>query len=142
LDVLTRAKKARVKKRAEIYFARMPVAHLVVEERIEGRDRILSLRGLADIRCISTVQSFLMKYGKEDIRLLLIDLSATEFINSPVWAAITLYACKKDHGSAVAIIGMPQRIRGSFEMMGLHKELQTFPTAEVARKELGLPAEQ
>jgi anti-anti-sigma regulatory factor len=120
----------------------MPLAQLVVEERIEGRDRILSLRGSADIRCISTVQSFLLRYGKEHIRLLLIDLSATEFINSPVWAAITLYACKKSHGAVVAIVGMPQRIRGSFEMMGLHKELQTFPTAEVARKQLGLPAEQ
>ena len=126
-----------------MFFSTMPpLAQLVVEESIEGRDRILSLRGFADIRCISTVQKFLLRYAKEDIRLLLIDLSATEFINSPVWAAITLYAYKKSHGSAVAIVGMPQRIRGSFEMMGLHKELQTFPTAEVARQTLGLPAEQ
>jgi anti-anti-sigma regulatory factor len=82
------------------------------------------------------VQELLARYGREEIRLLLIDLSQTEFINSPVWAVITLYARKRRNQSKVAIVGMSERIKGSFEMMGLQKELLTFVDVETARKEL------
>jgi anti-anti-sigma factor len=78
----------------------------------------------------------LSRYSKEDIRLLVIDLSRTDFINSPVWAVITLYARKRRNEARVAIVGMSQRIKGSFEMMGLQKELQTFADVEMARREL------
>ena len=83
-----------------------------------------------------TVQELLSRYGREEIRLLLIDLSETDFINSPVWAVITLYARKRRNQTRVAIIGMSERIKGSFEMMGLQKELQTFADVETARREL------
>jgi anti-anti-sigma factor len=82
------------------------------------------------------VQELLSRYSKEDIRLLLIDLSGTDFINSPVWAVITLYARKRRNETRVAIVGMSQRIKGSFEMMGLQKELETFADIETARQEL------
>jgi anti-anti-sigma factor len=111
-------------------------AQLRIDEKIEGQDRILSLQGSADILAMPAVQELLSRYGKEDIRLLLIDLSGTEFINSPVWAVITLFARKRRNESRVAIVGMSQRIKGSFEMMGLQKELQTFPDLETARREL------
>ena len=107
-----------------------------IDERIEGRDRILSLKGSADILAMPAVQGFLSRYGKEDIRLLLIDLSETEFINSPVWAVITLFARKRQNDCRVAIVGMSSRIRGSFEMMGLQKELPAFLDIEDARGEL------
>ncbi|MBV9491595.1 MAG: STAS domain-containing protein [Verrucomicrobia bacterium] len=115
---------------------------LTVEERREGRDRILKLQGTADILCLPELQDLFARLRREDVRLLAIDLSATEFINSPVWAVITLYA-RKPNGAAtpVAIIGMPDRIRGSFEMMGLQRELRTYPTLEAARRDLGVPAE-
>ena len=82
------------------------------------------------------VQQLLSRYSKEGVRLLLIDLSETEFINSPVWAVITLFARKRRGESKVAIVGMSERIKGSFEMMGLQKELQTFADIEAARREL------
>ena len=82
------------------------------------------------------VQELLSRYSKEDIRLLLIDLSGTDFINSPVWAVITLYARKRRNETRVAIVGMSKRIKGSFEMMGLQNELQTFADVETARREL------
>ncbi|HEV3211542.1 MAG TPA: STAS domain-containing protein [Chthoniobacterales bacterium] len=111
-------------------------AQLRIDEKVEGRDRILSFKGSADILAMSAVQGFLNRYGKEDIRLLLIDLSETEFINSPVWAVITLFARRRQNECRVAIIGMSARIRGSFEMMGLQKELPAFVDIEAARREL------
>ena len=111
-------------------------AQLKIDEKIDGRDRILSLQGSADILSMPAVQELLSRYSKEDIRLLLIDLSGTIFINSPVWAVITLYARKRRNETRVAIVGMSQRIKGSFEMMGLQKELQTFADIETARQEL------
>ena len=80
------------------------------------------------------VQALLSRYGREEIRLLLVDLSETEFINSPVWAVITLYARKRRNDSKVAIVGMSERIKGSFEMMGLQKELLAFADVETARQ--------
>ena len=111
-------------------------AQLKIDEKIEGRDRILSFHGSADILSMPAVQVLLLRYSKEDIRLLLIDLSGTDFINSPVWAVITLYARKRRNETRVAIVGMSQRIKGSFEMMGLQKELETFADVETARREL------
>jgi anti-anti-sigma factor len=111
-------------------------AQLRIDEKIEGRDRILSFKGSADILAMPAVQGFLNRYSKEDIRLLLIDLSETEFINSPVWAVITLFARKRQNECRVAIVGMSSRIRGSFEMMGLQKELPAFVDIEAARGEL------
>ena len=111
-------------------------AQLKIDEKIDGRVRILSFQGSADILSMPAVQELLLRYSKEDIRLLLIDLSGTDFINSPVWAVITLYARKRRNETRVAIVGMSQRITGSFEMMGLQKELQTFADIETARQEL------
>jgi anti-anti-sigma factor len=111
-------------------------AQLRIDEKIEGRYRILSFRGSADILAMPALQGYLTRYGKEDIRLLLIDLSETEFINSPVWAVITLFARKRQNECRVAIVGMSARIRGSFEMMGLQKELPSFANIEAARGEL------
>jgi anti-anti-sigma factor len=119
-----------------------PLGQLIIEEKIEGPDRVLGFRGSADILSMPLIQEQLNRYRKNKIRLLLIDLSATEFINSPVWAVITLFARNKDNSTRVAIVGMSQRIRGSFEMMGLDRELKTYETAEMARQDLGLPVEQ
>jgi anti-anti-sigma factor len=113
-----------------------PAARLRINEKAEGQDRILSLQGSADILSMPAVQELLSRYGREEIRLLLIDLSETEFINSPVWAVITLFARKRRSQCRVAIIGMSERIKGSFEMMGLQKELLTFADLETARREL------
>lgn len=109
---------------------------LKISEKIEGKDRILCLKGSADILSMPAVQELLSRYSKEGVRLLLIDLSETEFINSPVWAVITLFARKRRGESKVAVVGMSERIKGSFEMMGLQKELQTFADIEAARREL------
>jgi anti-anti-sigma factor len=111
-------------------------AQLRIDEKVEGRDRILSFKGSADILAMTAVQGILSRYVKEDIRLLLIDLSETEFINSPVWAVITLFARKRQNECRVAIVGMSARIRGSFEMMGLQKELAAFVDIAAARGEL------
>jgi anti-anti-sigma factor len=111
-------------------------AQLRIGEKVEGQDRILSFQGSADILAMPAVQELLARYSREEIRLLLIDLTQTEFINSPVWAVITLYARKRRNQSKVAIVGMSERIKGSFEMMGLQKELLTFADLETARKEL------
>src|SRR5260370_518862 len=113
-------------------------ARLTIEEKGEGQDRVLSLRGSADILSMPTMQDLLNRYRKEKIRLVVIDLSATEFINSPVWAVITLYARKKSDESRLAIVGMSERIKGSFEMLGLHRRLQTYDSPELARAQLGL----
>jgi anti-anti-sigma factor len=130
-------KKARVHQGGELRSDRMKrAAQLRISEKIEGEERILSFHGSADILSMSAVQELLSRYGREDIRLVLIDLSETEFINSPVWALITLYARKQRGQSRVAIVGMSERIKGSFEMMGLEKELLTFADVETARKEL------
>jgi anti-anti-sigma factor len=111
-------------------------AQLRIDEKIDGQDRILSFQGSADILAMPVVQDFLSRYSKEDIRLLLIDLSGTDFINSPVWAVITLYARKRRNEVRVAIVGMSKRIKGSFEMMGLQNELKAFADIESARREL------
>jgi anti-anti-sigma factor len=135
-------KKARYQEMWALRFGRMKrSAQLTIEEKVEGQDRVLSLRGSADILSMPAIQGLLDRYRREKIRLVVIDLSATEFINSPVWAVITLYARKKSDESRLAIVGMSERIKGSFEMMGLHRELQTYDSAELARAELGLQAE-
>jgi anti-anti-sigma regulatory factor len=108
-------------------------AQLQLNEAIEGVHRILYLGGSADILCLPILQDLFARYAREDVRSLLIDLSATKFINSPVWAVITLFARRQPEKRRVAIVGMPERIRGSFEMMGLQRELQTFHTLEEAR---------
>jgi anti-anti-sigma factor len=105
---------------------------LRIDEKIDGPARILSLQGSADILAMPAVEGFLNRYAKEDIRLLLFDLSRTDFINSPVWAVITLFARKKQKECRVAVVGMSARIKGSFEMMGLQKELPSFDDLETA----------
>ena len=130
------AKKLALEKRGNYAAAMKRTAQLKISEKIEGRDRILSFNGSADILSMPSVQALLSKYSREGIRLLLLDLSETEFINSPVWAVITLYARKHRDQSRVAIVGMSERIKGSFEMMGLHNELLAFPNLETARREL------
>jgi anti-anti-sigma factor len=111
-------------------------AQLSISERTEGQERTLGLKGSADILSISAVQDCLARASREAIQLLLVDLSETDFINSPVWAVITLYARKQRDKSRVAIVGMSERIKGSFEMMGLQKELFNFADIETARKAL------
>src|ERR1700736_2178598 len=111
-------------------------AQLRISEKIEGQDRILSFHGSADILSMPAVQELLSRYSREEIRLLLVDLSETEFINSPVWAVITLYARKRRPQSRVAIIGMSERIKGFFEMMGLQQGRLTFADGETGRREL------
>ena len=134
--VSQRTKKARVQRWPQVPSDRMKrAAQLRIDEKIDGRDRILSFEGSADILSMPAVQELLSRYSKEDIRLLVIDLSGTDFINSPVWAVITLYARKRRNEARVAIVGMSQRIKGSFEMMGLQKELQTFADVETALRE-------
>jgi anti-anti-sigma factor len=131
------AKKARVRPGGELRSGSMKrAAQLRISEKIEGQDRILNFQGSADILAMPAVQELLARYSREDIRLLLFDLSETEFINSPVWAVITLYARKRRTQVRVAIVGMSERIKGSFEMMGLQKELLTFADVETARREL------
>jgi anti-anti-sigma factor len=130
-------KKARVQPGGELRSGTMKrAAQLRISEKIEGQDRILSFQGSADILSMPAVQELLTRYSREEIRLLLFDLSETEFINSPVWAVITLYARKRRGQARVAIVGMSERIKGSFEMMGLQKELLAFADVETARREL------
>ena len=52
-------------------------AQLRIDEKIEGPDRILSFQGSADILSMPAVQELLSRYSKEDVRLLVIDLSET-----------------------------------------------------------------
>jgi anti-anti-sigma factor len=133
----SRGKKARVQETGDLPSDTMKrAAQLTISERTEGQERILSLKGSADILSISPVQDCLARSSREAIRLLLVDLSETDFINSPVWAVITLYARKQRDKSRVAIVGMSERIKGSFEMMGLQKELPNFVDIETARKAL------
>jgi anti-anti-sigma factor len=113
-------------------------AQLSIDEKVDGHDRVLSFRGSADILAMPAIQAFLNRYAKEDVRLLLVDLSGTDFINSPVWAVITLFARKRKKECRVAVVGMSDRIRGSFEMMGLHRELPSFVDVQTARGELRL----
>ena len=113
-----------------------PAPLLTVDEKRDGRDRILTFQGTADILCLQALQDRFDRLGREDLRFLAIDLAATEFINSPVWAVITLYARKRGHSVRVAIVGMPDRIRESFEMMGLQRELRSYPTLAEARRDL------
>ena len=54
---------------------------------------------------------------------------------------ITLYARKKSVEPQIAVVGMSERIKGSLEMIGLHRELQSYDSAEIARAELGSKAE-
>jgi len=48
------------------------MAPLTIEERIEGPDRLVLLRGSADILCLSAIQGLFGRYSKERIRLLLL----------------------------------------------------------------------
>src|SRR5690348_16269230 len=107
-----------------------PAPRLKVEETAEGPDRILRFRGTADILCLPALQDLFARLDAERPRLLAIDLSGTEFINSPVSAVLTLFARKRASAVHVAVIGMPDRIRGSFEMMGLQRELRTYPSLD------------
>jgi len=118
-----------------------PAPRFTVEEKREGRDRILTFQGTADILCLQALQDRFSRLSKEEVRFLAVDLAATDFINSPVWAVITLYARKSSHSVRVAVVGMPDRIRESFEMMGLQRELQSYPTLAAAREDLGFEAE-
>jgi anti-anti-sigma factor len=132
-----RGKKARVQETGDLPSGTMKrAAQLSISEQTEGQERILSLKGSADILSMSAIQDCLARSSREAIRLLMVDLSETDFINSPVWAVITLYARKQRDKSRVAIVGMSERIKGSFEMMGLQKELLNFVDVETARKAL------
>jgi anti-anti-sigma factor len=115
-------------------------AQLRVAEEADGEIRILKLGGSADILSLPVVQNLFAKYTRESVHTLFIDLTETSFINSPVWAIITLFARRQK--SRVAVIGMSERIKGSFEMMGLQKELKTFATQQEARDELAPPPEK
>jgi anti-anti-sigma regulatory factor len=112
---------------------------LTVQEIIEGQDLLLSFAGTADILCVQRLQHLFDGYLRREFRILAIDLSKTDFINSPVWAIITLFA-KKKPGVRVFIVGMTARIRGSFEMMGLSRELPAYPTLADARLALKVAA--
>ncbi|HEY0791232.1 MAG TPA: STAS domain-containing protein [Chthoniobacterales bacterium] len=118
-----------------------PAPRLTVDEKKEGPDRVLTFQGTADILCLQALQDRFDRLARENVRLLAINLAATDFINSPVWAVITLYARTRAHTARVAIVGMPDRIRESFEMMGLQKELASYPNLAAARDGLGLETE-
>jgi anti-anti-sigma regulatory factor len=112
-----------------------------VQEIIEGPDLLLSFAGTADILCVQRLQSLFDGYLRRELRTLAVDLSKTDFINSPIWAIITLFA-KKKPSVRVFIVGMSARIRGSFEMMGLSRELPAYATLADARAALNVgPAE-
>ena len=108
-----------------------------VQEVIEGPDLLLGFAGTADILCVQWLQHLFDGYLRREFRILAIDLSQTDFINSPVWAIITLFA-KKKPGVRVIVVGMTARIRGSFEMMGLSRELPAYSTLADARAALNV----
>ena len=45
------------------------LAPLTIEERVEGPDRLVLLRGSADILCLPAIQDLFGRYSKEKIRL-------------------------------------------------------------------------
>ena len=110
-----------------------------VQEIIVGPDLLLGFAGTADILCVQWLQHLFDGYLRREFRILAIDLSQTDFINSPVWAIITLFA-KKKPGVRVIVVGMTARIRGSFEMMGLSRELPAYSTLADARAALNVAA--
>ncbi len=114
-------------------------SRLQVEQVTDGPDRILRFRGTADMLSLPAVQDLFADLGNQTIRLLAVDLTETLFINSPVWAVITLHARRRPKTARVAVIGMPDRIKGSFELMGLGRELRAYATLAEAQADFDVP---
>jgi anti-anti-sigma regulatory factor len=104
-------------------------------EETFGVDRVVRFFGNADLLSLPMVQTLFQGLEHEVFRALLVDLSATQFINSPVWAVITLFSRKKNRVKII-VVGMPDPIQGSFEMMGLDQVFASFRSIEEAQAAL------
>jgi anti-anti-sigma regulatory factor len=106
-----------------------------VTEETFGVDRVVRFFGNADLLSLPMLQTLFQGLEHEVFRALLVDLSATQFINSPVWAVITLFSRKKNRVK-IMIVGLPDPIQGSFEMMGLDQVFTSFRSIEEAQAAL------
>jgi anti-anti-sigma regulatory factor len=106
-----------------------------VAEETVGADRLIRFAGKADLLSIPLLEPLFKRLERERYRALFIDLSATQFINSPVWALITLFSRKKKD-AGIVVVGMSDPIQNSFEMMGLNQTFASFPTLQEAQAAL------
>lgn len=85
--------------------------------------KVLVLSGEADYVAVPALWDLLNMLLSEKLPLLVIDLTAVSFINTPIWAALQVYQKDGYPTSGLAVCGMSDSIAAAFDMCGVGEEL-------------------
>jgi hypothetical protein len=96
--------------------------HLVCEEEMHPRAKILRFAGEADFLAVPAVRQVLKKLLDQHIPLLIVDLSLVTFLNTPFWAAMQRYQLDGHPDSRLALCGMNDALRAAFDINGVGLE--------------------
>lgn len=90
--------------------------HLLCEEETYSWGRILRFAGEADFLAVPAVWQLLKGLLGKHIPLLVVDLSGVTFLNTPFWAAMQRYQLDGHPGSRLALCGMNEVLRATFDI--------------------------
>jgi anti-anti-sigma regulatory factor len=103
-----------------------------------AQGKALVLSGEADYVAVPALWDLLHELLTEKLPLLVIDLTAVTFLNTPVWAALQVYQREGFPDSRLAICGMSDAIAAAFDINGVGEEVDQggriaiYPTYEDA----------
>jgi len=104
-----------------------------VTERREGNALVLSLRGDADLAAVPKIQERFHGAMAAGEPYLVVDLTLTDFVNTPVWALVVeYYQHTVKTGARLALAGLHGRVLASFEMVRLGEFVRSHASVEEA----------
>src|SRR5947199_2690060 len=93
--------------------------HLLCEEEMHPRGKILRFAGEADFLAVPAVRQLLKRLLTQHIPFLIVDLSGVTFLNTPFWAALQRYQIDGHPNSQLALCGMNEALRAAFDINGV-----------------------
>jgi len=88
-----------------------------------AKGKALVLSGEADYVAVPALWDVLHELLGERLPLLVIDLTAVTFLNTPVWAALQVYQKEGYPDSRLAVCGMSDSIAAAFDINGVGEEV-------------------
>jgi len=112
---------------------------LEIGSRREGSEAgVLSLKGEVDVANAHQVRDAALKLVSEGVRLLVVDLSGIEYMDSAgLGVLVAIHKRLREQGGSLAVAGPQPRVGRLFEITGLSQVFAVREDAAAALKEVG-----
>jgi anti-anti-sigma factor len=90
---------------------------------------LFQLAGAADLLAVEKIEAAMQQLSSNN-KGLIIDLAQVSFMNTPVWALFSIYAdTAAESGRRIAVCAMSEKLRASYDMMGLDNLIPAYASS-------------